>query len=107
MIDIQSWKEAVLKFRNARAAQFQTAERYLECSAGSVVVVGSRIERFRPGDAAFGDRSSLGFGGGTMSALPNVVAAEACADGFRTGGRAASGGRTHANHEGKVILTMV
>jgi NADPH:quinone reductase-like Zn-dependent oxidoreductase len=64
MIDIQSWSEAVLKLRNARAARFQTAERYLGCSAGSVVAVGSRIERFRPGDAVFGDLSSLGFGGG-------------------------------------------
>jgi hypothetical protein len=36
-----------------------------------------------------------------------VVAAEAGAHGFRTGGRATSGGRTTANHEGKVILTMV
>jgi len=31
--------------------------------AGSVVAVGSRVERFHTGDAVFGDVSSLGFGG--------------------------------------------
>ena len=31
--------------------------------AGTVVRVGSRVERFRPGDAVFGDVSSFGFGG--------------------------------------------
>ena len=65
------------------------------------------VERFRPGDAVFGGLSSFGFGGGVCLRSRIVVAAEAGAHGFRTGGRAASGGRTTANHEGKVILTMV
>jgi hypothetical protein len=47
-----------------RGPRFQTDERYLGCSAGSVAAVGGRVERFRPGDAVFGDLSSFGFGGG-------------------------------------------
>src|SRR3954447_18672987 len=31
--------------------------------AGSVVAVGSRVGRFRPGDAVFGDVSNFGLGG--------------------------------------------
>jgi len=42
-----------------RGPRFQTAERYLGCSTGSVVAVGSRVERFRPGDAVFCDLSAL------------------------------------------------
>ena len=42
-----------------REPRFQTAERYLGCSTGSVVAVGSRVERFRPGDAVFCDLSAL------------------------------------------------
>src|SRR5580704_2946135 len=87
-----------------RGPRFQTAERYLGSSAGSVVAVGSRVERFRPGDAVFGDLWSFGFGRGVCLRSRIVVAAEAGAHGFRTAGRAASGGRTTANHEGKVIL---
>jgi len=70
-----------------------------------VVAVGSRVERFRPGDAVFGALPSIG--GGVCLRSRIVVAAEAGAHGFRTGGRATSGGRTTENHEGKVILTMV
>jgi hypothetical protein len=63
MIDIQSWKEAVLKFRNARAAGFKRPSDTWDAGPKVWSPWGSYVERFRPGDAVFGDLSSFGFGG--------------------------------------------